>query len=106
MQDEPRGRRELVSAMFSSEFVEGGIDLEALRRVHRGEHDEWRTALDRSGVFGKEVLAELTDQWRRDPSQLLDALLADADDVTRRRCLTAWAELDNGAAGSSAAQIS
>jgi hypothetical protein len=31
--------RELVAAMFSSEFVEGGIDPDVLRRVHAGEHE-------------------------------------------------------------------
>lgn len=36
----------------------------------------------------------MAEQWRRDPRLLLDALLTDADDVTRRRCLTAWSALD------------
>jgi hypothetical protein len=42
----------------------------------------------------KQALAEVAEQWRRDPRLLLDALLTDADDVTRRRCLTAWSALD------------
>jgi hypothetical protein len=106
MQGEQPSRRELVAAMFSSEFVEGGIDPDVLRRVHAGEHEEWLTALDRSGVFGKEALAELADLWRREPRELLEALLADADDVARRRCLAAWAGLDQAQDGPGRAQIS
>ncbi len=106
MQGGQPSRRELVAAMFSSEFVEGGIDPDALRRVHAGEHEEWLTALDRSGVFGNEALAELTDLWRREPRELLEALLADADDVARRRCLAAWAGLEHDADDPGQAQIS
>ncbi|MGW4330384.1 hypothetical protein ACWEKR_31395 [Nocardia sp. NPDC004573] len=105
MQGEQPSRRELVAAMFSSEFVEDGIDADVLRRVHAGEHEEWLTALDRSGVFGKEALAELADLWRCEPRELLEALLADADDVARRRCLAAWAGLDHDANGPGQAQI-
>ncbi|MEV6562762.1 hypothetical protein AB0M22_44075 [Nocardia sp. NPDC051756] len=106
MQDESHGRRELVAAMFASEFVEDGIDPAVLRRIHAGDHAEWLTALDRSGIFGKETLADLTAQWRDHPRELLDTLLTEADDVTKRRCLIAWAGLDRGATGNSAAQIS
>lgn len=106
MQDESHGRRELVAAMFSSEFVEGGVDPAVLRRIHAGDHAEWQTALDRSGIFGKQTLADLTARWHDNPRDLLDALLTEADDVTKRRCLTAWAELDRGTTETSAAQIS
>ncbi|WP_051407446.1 hypothetical protein [Nocardia sp. CNY236] len=100
MEGKPHARhrhRELVAAMFASEFVDGEIDPETLRRVHAGEHDEWLTALDRSGMVGKEVLADLAEVWRGDPRELLEALLAEADEVARRRCLTAWARLDHAA---------
>ncbi|MFQ6393252.1 hypothetical protein ACLMAJ_07360 [Nocardia sp. KC 131] len=46
------------------------------------------------GIFDKQALATVTEQWRRDPLILLDALLDEADDVTRRRCLAAWSALD------------
>lgn len=105
MQGEQPSRRELVAAMFSSEFVEDGIDPDVLRRVHAGEHEEWLTALDRSGVFDKETRAELADLWQREPRELLEALLADADDVARRRCLAAWASLDHAAGDPGQAQI-
>ncbi|MFD6159617.1 hypothetical protein ACFWF7_25795 [Nocardia sp. NPDC060256] len=104
MQDQSHGRRELVAAMCSSEFVDGGIDQAALRRIHAGDHTEWLTVLDRSGIFGKETLADLTTQWHRNPRELLETLLTEADDVTRRRCLTAWSALDRGV--TSTAQIS
>ncbi|WP_433195090.1 hypothetical protein ACQP1G_40360 [Nocardia sp. CA-107356] len=85
---------ELVAAVFSYEFVDGGIDTDALRRIHAGDVTEWITALDRSGMFGKTAIATLSDQWHRDPRMLLAALLEDVDDVTRRRCLVAWSALD------------
>ncbi|WP_433661931.1 hypothetical protein ACQPW1_07095 [Nocardia sp. CA-128927] len=106
MQDDSHGRQELVAAIFSSEFIEGGIDPAVLRRIYAGDRTEWLTALDRSGIFGKETLADLTTQWHRNPRQLLDILLTEADDVTKRRCLTAWAALDRGATGTEKAQIS
>ncbi|MFR9753477.1 hypothetical protein ACL02S_20920 [Nocardia sp. 004] len=105
MQGGQYGRRELVAEIFSGEFVDGGIDPDMLRRMHAGEHSEWLTALDRSGLFGKEILAELADSWRRDPLDLLEALLATADDVTRRRCLAAWSDLDRAVGGSAQAHI-
>ncbi|WP_227998748.1 hypothetical protein [Nocardia australiensis] len=94
MHVESHSRRELVAAMFSGDFIAGGIDPGVLSRVHAGEHTEWLTALDRSGMFDKQTLAELAEQWRRDPRVLLDALLTDADDVTVRRCLAGWSALD------------
>ncbi|WP_067846546.1 hypothetical protein [Nocardia lijiangensis] len=86
--------RELIGALFADEFADGAVDLEALRRIHAGEFDGWLSALDRSGLFGKQALATVEEQWGRDPRILLDALLADADDVTRRRWLMAWSGLD------------
>jgi hypothetical protein len=86
--------RELVAAVFSYELADGGIDPDALRRMHAGELTEWITALDRSGIFGKTAVATLSDQWQRDPRILLDALLEGVDDVTRHRCLVAWSALD------------
>ncbi|MFD0365695.1 hypothetical protein ACFQZZ_30025 [Nocardia sp. GCM10030253] len=94
MQVDSPDYRELVAAMFSHEFVDGGIDESVLRRIHAGRFDEWITALDRSGVFDKAALATVAEQWRRDPLVLLDALLDEADDVTRRRCLATWSALD------------
>ncbi|WP_330252476.1 hypothetical protein OG874_41480 [Nocardia sp. NBC_00565] len=94
MQVESPDYRELVAAVFSYEFVDGGIDPDALRRIHAGDLQEWITALDRCGMFGKTAIATLSEQWHRDPRILLDALLDELDDVTRRRCLVAWSALD------------
>ncbi|MET8651240.1 hypothetical protein [Nocardia aurea] len=86
--------RELVSAAFEGEAVEGGVDVAALRRIRAGEFGEWLTALDRSGLFGADALARIAEQWRADPTVLLDALLAGADTVTTRRTRAEWAGLD------------
>ncbi|WP_194817582.1 hypothetical protein [Nocardia sp. XZ_19_385] len=94
MQAESPNYRESVAALFADEFAEGSVDVSALRRIHAGEFGEWLTALDRSGLFGKDALTTIGDQWRGDPRLLLDALLSDSDDVTRRRWLMAWSALD------------
>ncbi|WP_063038727.1 hypothetical protein [Nocardia pseudovaccinii] len=95
MQVESPDYRDLVAAVFSYEVLDGGIDPDSLRRIHAGDIAEWVTALDRSGMFGKTVIATLTDEWQRTPRLLLEALLEDVDDVTRRRCLVAWSALDH-----------
>ncbi|MEV0298182.1 hypothetical protein [Nocardia sp. NPDC050710] len=86
--------RELVAAAFADEIVDGVVDVPLLRRIHAGEFGEWLTALDRSGLFGKDALANLSRQWRDEPAALLDALLSGVDDMTRRRWLAAWSALD------------
>ncbi|SLJ82731.1 Uncharacterised protein [Mycobacteroides abscessus subsp. abscessus] len=45
-------------------------------------------------MFDKQALERIVGRWRRDPRTLLDALLADADDVTRRRWAMAWSALE------------
>ncbi|MFC9892193.1 hypothetical protein ACFVMC_00740 [Nocardia sp. NPDC127579] len=86
--------RELVAAVFAAEFDEGVVEVAVLRRIHAGQVTEWLEALDRSGLFGRDALATIADQWRADPAVLLDALLSTSDDVTRRRWLMAWSALD------------
>ncbi|GAB2671396.1 hypothetical protein [Nocardia goodfellowii] len=93
MQAESPNHRELIAALFADEFADG-VDVAVLRRIHAGEFEEWRSALDRSGLFGKDALATIEEQWRADPEVLLDALLGAVDDVTRRRWLMAWSALD------------
>ena len=94
MQAESPDYRELIAALFADEFPDGVVDVAVLRRIHAGELDEWRTALDRSGLFDKAALATIAEQWRADPGVLLNALLSASDDVTRRRWLMAWSALD------------
>ncbi|MBH0777402.1 hypothetical protein [Nocardia bovistercoris] len=86
--------RELVSAAFAEEFADGVVDESVLRRIHSGAVEEWLTALDRSGLFGTDALANLAEQWHAKPSALFDAMLAGADPVTARRWRQAWATLE------------
>ena len=91
---EPQGRSELVGALLAAEVADAGLDLEAMRRVYTGAHDEWVQALETTGVFGLRALAEIAKSWAADPRLLRDALLADADELTRRRCHTAWTSFE------------
>jgi hypothetical protein len=86
-----------VAAMFSHDFVEGGFDLDAVERIRRGVFEEWISAVARSGVFSDREVAGVVEAWRRDPKSLLDALLQDADEVTRRRYESTWEALDGAA---------
>ncbi|MET7772353.1 hypothetical protein [Nocardia sp. NPDC005366] len=94
MPSETPDYRELVSAAFAGEAADGGLDAAVLRRIRAGDFGEWLTALDHSGLFGQDALAKIAEQWRADPTVLLDALLADADIVTRRRTMAEWTALD------------
>lgn len=85
---------EFVRALFAYEFLDGGADHDAIEQIHRGEIDDWVDALDRSGMFDEHTVGELAARWHAQPKLLFDALIADADEVTRRRCETAWAALD------------
>ncbi len=85
---------DIVAATFSYEFVDGGVDYDTIERIHRGEIDEWITALDASGLVDAPVLAQARQEWHDNPRRLFEALLADADEITRRRCRTSWAALD------------
>ncbi|MFC7447464.1 hypothetical protein [Rhodococcus daqingensis] len=86
-----------VAAMFSRDFVEGGFDHDAVEGIHCGEFDEWILAVARSGLLSDKEVAGVAHAWQRDPKLLLDALLVDADEVTRRRCESAWGALDRAA---------
>lgn len=77
--------RELVTAVIGPEVAEAGLDDETVRRIEAGEVGEWLAALADSGLFDKAALAEIGASWRRDPRVLVEVLLAEADDLTRRR---------------------
>ncbi|WP_072688299.1 hypothetical protein [Rhodococcus marinonascens] len=83
-----------ISAMFSYEFFDNGVDYASIERIHRGEFDEWISALAGSGLFTNNEVRSMHQAWHLDPGTLLDALLADADEVTARRCQVIWAALD------------
>ncbi|MFD6062422.1 hypothetical protein [Rhodococcus wratislaviensis] len=83
-----------ISAMFSYEFLDGGIDYDSIEQIHRGEFDEWIFALAGSGFFTNEEVRSMVQEWRLNPKTLLNTLLADADEVTAKRCEVTWAALD------------
>ncbi|MET9216520.1 MULTISPECIES: hypothetical protein [unclassified Nocardia] len=95
---EPQDRNELVGALLAAEYADAGIDSDAMRRVRDGEHEEWLSALEATGMFGIRALAEIAGEWTADPRLLRDALLAEADEFTRRRCLATWTALGRPAA--------
>ncbi|MFD3747697.1 hypothetical protein [Nocardia sp. NPDC058633] len=94
MTKEPQNRTEMVGALLAAEFADASIDTETMRDVHTGAHQEWLSALESTGVFDVRALAEIARCWAADPALLRDALLAEADEITRRRCLAAWASFD------------
>ncbi|MDH6292127.1 hypothetical protein ACNJ7E_20185 [Rhodococcus sp. NM-2] len=94
---------DVVAAMFSLDFVDGGFRPEAVERIHRGAIDEWVSALTGSGLFSNRAVADVVRAWRHDPRVLLDSLLAEADPVTLERYRCAWCELDAASAYGAAA---
>ncbi|MEU4416392.1 hypothetical protein AB0G00_05625 [Nocardia salmonicida] len=94
MMKQPQDRSELVGALLAAEFADAGLDTEAMRCVHTGVHQEWLSALESTGMFDVRAMAEIAACWSADPALLRDALLAEADELTRRRCLAAWASFD------------
>ncbi|WP_280220688.1 hypothetical protein [Nocardia neocaledoniensis] len=91
---EPQDRSELVAALLAAEYADAGIDPDAMRLVRAGEHEQWLSALEATGMFGVRALADIAAEWTADPALLRDALLTEADEFTRRRCLSVWATLD------------
>ncbi|MFD4369665.1 hypothetical protein [Rhodococcus sp. NPDC058521] len=83
-----------VSAMFSDEFVDGGVDYDMIEQIHRGDFDEWLFAVAGSGLFTNSEVATMEREWQQSPKAFLDALLAEADEITRKRCNVTWAALD------------
>lgn len=85
---------ECAAALFSYDFIAGGVDYDTLESLHRGEVSEWTSALGRSGLFTDAEMEAVTAAWSERPGLLLDALLRDADEMTVRRCRLAWASMD------------
>lgn len=83
-----------VAAMFSYEFQGGGVDYDTIETLHRGDVHEWVVALEQSGLFERTTIADAETEWKRRPRLLLDMLLLDADEMTRKRCDMAWISLD------------
>ncbi|MFH5208054.1 hypothetical protein [Antrihabitans spumae] len=97
MNAEHQNIAQLISAMFSYEMRDGGVDYDTIVRIHNGDLSPWLTALDSSGLFDDTVLEEVRASWRRRPKALLEILLADSDEMTIRRSSVTWAVLDRQA---------
>jgi len=95
----PQCPRSHLCAMFAYELFDGGLDYEWIGRIHRGKFDEWISALARAGLYTNEGIRSTERQWREDPRTLLDALLAEADEVTVKRCQDIWAAHGRAALG-------
>lgn len=83
-----------VAAMFSYEFQDGGVEYDTIEAIHRGDVQEWATALAQSGLFERTTVLDAEATWKRRPRLLFDLLLQGADEMTRRRCVMAWSSLD------------
>jgi hypothetical protein len=85
--------RDFVAAMFSLDSGDGIVDVDAVERIREGEFDDWVLAATRSGLFSAHEVEALAQSWHADPRSLFEALLADADDVSRKRYETVWDSL-------------
>lgn len=89
-----RDTAEMISALFSYEFVDGGVNYDALEQIHRGDIHDWVSAVESAGLFDDELVASIGSAWKANPKLLLELLLVEADEMTSRRCLVTWAALD------------
>ncbi|MFC9769706.1 hypothetical protein [Rhodococcus jostii] len=87
----------LVAAMFSLELNEGRVDYDTVEDLHQGRLGEWVTAVHRSGLLSPSAVDLLTRCWHQNPRLLFDALLDDADEITRAHHEALWAALDDTA---------
>lgn len=94
MMDQNQKSWNFLAAMFSYEFQGSGVDYDTIETIHRGEVHEWVDALAQSGLFDNATVVDAEATWKRQPRLLLDMLLLDADEMTRKRCHMAWSSLD------------
>lgn len=85
---------DFIAATFAYEFMDGVVDLEVLERIHRGDVSDWVLAVADSGLFSNAQVDRIDAAWQCEPKLLLDALLAEADEVTVKRCEMAWSTLN------------
>ena len=86
--------RDVVAAMFSFDLDDGKVDLDAVERIRERDFDDWVSATARSGLLSPREIEALARSWHADPRSLFEALLTDADDMTRKRYEIAWDSLD------------
>ncbi|MFD6057976.1 MULTISPECIES: hypothetical protein [Rhodococcus] len=100
MNAEPITCGDYVTATFARDFVAEGFDHDAVERIHSGLFDEWSHALAQSGLFTNRTVAAALHSWQDDPHSLLDALLANADEMTLKRYDLVWEALERAHVGS------
>ncbi|MFF2114313.1 hypothetical protein [Rhodococcus koreensis] len=106
MKAEPMTCDDYITAAFSRDFVAEGYDHDAVERIHHGVFDEWIRALAQSGLFTNRAVADAAHCWNDNPHSLLDALLADADEIAVKRYEITWQALDRTARLGSTAPVS
>ena len=82
-----RKLQDLVAAMWSVDTSDE-LDLDAVARIRQRQFDDWILAAARSGLLTAREIDTLVQCWHADPRSLFDALLADSDELTRRRYQT------------------
>ena len=85
---------DVVAAIFSLDLEDGTVDLDAVERIRADDFDDWVLTTARSGLFTPREVESLARSWHADPMSLFDALLTDADDMTRKRYEIVWDSLD------------
>ncbi|MDF3313014.1 hypothetical protein P3H15_49765 [Rhodococcus sp. T2V] len=85
--------QDLVAAIIAIDTSDESLDLDAVERIRQRQFDDWILAAARSGLFTAGEIDTLVQFWRADPRSLLDVLLANADDLTRRRYQAIWNSL-------------
>jgi len=87
---------DVVGALFSFDLEDGDgdVDVDAVERIRASHFDDWVSAAARSGLFTPREVEDLVRSWQADPRSLSEALLTDADDLTRRRYEIVWDSLD------------
>jgi len=88
-----RKLQDLVAAMWSVDTSDE-LDLDAVARIRERQFDDWILAAARSGVFSAREIDTLAQFWHASPRSLFDALLADSDELTRRRYQAIWNSTD------------
>ena len=86
--------RDVVAAMFSFDLDDRDVDFDAVERIRERDFDDWVLAAARSGLFSPREIEALARSWHADRRSLFEALLTDADDMTRKRYEIVWDSLD------------
>jgi hypothetical protein len=89
-----RKLQDLVAAMCSIDTSDEPLDLDAIARIRQRQFDDWIVPAARSGLLTAREIETLVQCWHACPRSLFDALLANSDELTRRRCQAIWNSID------------